>query len=109
MESRICSAIRGKRALQFFYDGGVRTVEPMAYGVTPAGHEVLHAYQLEGFSRKGEHSGWKVFRVSSIRDIREMELPNHVTRDLDEERHTEGENPHESGLSTVFAMKKTIL
>jgi hypothetical protein len=69
MHSAICDAIGAPRVIRFQYDGGMRTVEPHAYGQSNAGNDLLRAYQLSGASRSGESSGWKLFRVDEMTGI----------------------------------------
>ena len=50
-EHEICHSIRKRRRVRFWYRGGVRTVEPYAYGVGDGGRPLLRAYQVSGHSR----------------------------------------------------------
>lgn len=68
MISDICTAIHKRQRLQFWYDSGVRLVEPYAYGVGDGGRELLRAYQVSGFSHSREE-GWKLFRVDEMHEI----------------------------------------
>lgn len=69
MEDReICDAIHRHRRVRFWYRGGLRTVEPYAYGVADGGHPILRAYQVSGYSRSREQ-GWKLFRVEEIEEF----------------------------------------
>lgn len=67
-EHEICDAIHKRRRLRFWYRGGLRTVEPYAYGVADGGHPILRAYQVSGYSRSHERS-WKLFRVTEIEEL----------------------------------------
>lgn len=62
----ICSAIRSQQVVEFYYDGGARTVEPFCHGTSTAGNEVLRGYQTGGYSSSGNPVGWKLFTVSDI-------------------------------------------
>jgi hypothetical protein len=79
----------------FNYDGLARTVEPHVYGVNTAGHEALSAYQTGGFSRSSDRPGWRMFLLSGIRDLVVEDAKFEVTRP--------GYNPHDSGMSRIFA------
>jgi len=69
MEDReICDAVHKRRRVRLWYRGGLRTVEPYAYGVADGGHPVLRAYQVSGYSRSREQ-GWKLFRVDEIKEF----------------------------------------
>jgi hypothetical protein len=70
MKPLICTAISSKKIISFYYNGGFRTLEPFCYGVSPAGIEVLRAYQTGGYSKSGNHAGWKLFRVSEISNLK---------------------------------------
>lgn len=69
MNTTICSAIRSKQIITFYYDGGERSVEPFCYGVSSAGNEVLRGFQIGGYSESGNPVGWKLFRVDEISRI----------------------------------------
>ena len=68
MDSDIVNAIRNQNLIEFYYDGGSRTVEPHCYGLTTAGNEGLRAYQVDGFSSSGT-LGWKMFDLSKATRI----------------------------------------
>jgi hypothetical protein len=68
----ICSAIRSRRVIEFYYHGGYRTVEPFCLGVVMTGeadNESLLCYQTGGFSELREVVGWKLYRASEMEDI----------------------------------------
>ena len=60
MNSLITSAIRQMKLIQFYYNDGIRVVEPHCHGITTAGNEGLRAYQVSGYSESG-NLGWKMF------------------------------------------------
>ena len=64
----ICEAIHHRRRVRFWYRGGIRTVEPYAYGVDAGGHPILRAYQTSGYSRSSAE-GWKLFRVDELKEF----------------------------------------
>ncbi|NQW08602.1 MAG: hypothetical protein HQ481_01780 [Alphaproteobacteria bacterium] len=64
-EHELCGAIHHRQVVQFWYRGGLRLVEPYAFGVGDGGHPLLRAYQVSGFSRSREQ-GWKLFHVDEI-------------------------------------------
>jgi hypothetical protein len=66
MNPVLCVAIRNRRIVTFYYDGGRRSVEPYCYGASGAGHELLRGYQAAGYSRSGTPHGWKMFRVTEL-------------------------------------------
>jgi hypothetical protein len=66
MNTVICAAIKARAVVQFYYDGGLRTVEPHCHGISRAGKEVLRAYQTAGYSKSGNPVGWKLFEVAKI-------------------------------------------
>jgi len=68
MNSQICYAIRNKNLIEFYYNGGTRTVEPHCHGVTTAGNEGLRAYQVDGYSESG-NMGWKMFDMGKASRI----------------------------------------
>ena len=66
MNLLLCSAIRHRRLVTFYYDGGRRTVEPYRHGTSEAGHDLLRGYQAAGYSRSGAPQGWKMFRLDEL-------------------------------------------
>lgn len=67
-EHEICDAIHRHHRIRFWYRGGVRTVEPYAYGIMEGGDPILRAYQVSGYSRS-RSEGWKLFHVADISDF----------------------------------------
>jgi hypothetical protein len=67
-EHEICDAIHKRRRVRFRYRGGIRTVEPYAYGADDGGHPILRAYQVSGYSRSRER-GWKLFRMDEVKEF----------------------------------------
>lgn len=68
MNTNIKNAIRNRNLIEFYYDGGNRTVEPHCYGITTAGNEGLRAFQVDGHSSSGK-MGWKMFDLGKADDI----------------------------------------
>ena len=66
MNPLLCSAIRHRRVITFYYDGGRRTVEPYCHGASEAGHDLLRGYQTAGYSSSGAPQGWKMFRLDEF-------------------------------------------
>lgn len=62
----IASAITERRAIQLYYEPGLRIIEPHALGYGSSGQVLLRAFQTEGASASGEHVNWKLFRVDRI-------------------------------------------
>lgn len=70
MQQAICDAIEAHHLLKLDYGGTARIVEPHIYGHDSHGHELLSAYQVSGGSLSGEHSGWKLFDLTKVGDLR---------------------------------------
>lgn len=70
MASQICTAIQNMNLLSFTYDGFDRIVEPHACGNDKKGNDVLRAFQVGGGSESGDATGWKLFVVSNIRNLK---------------------------------------
>ena len=66
MNPLVCSAIRHRRLVTFYYDGGRRIVEPYCHGASATGHDLLRGYQTAGYSRSGAPEGWKMFRLDEL-------------------------------------------
>ena len=70
MEYQIIKAINSHLKLTFDYNGGHRLVEPYCFGVSTADNLVLRAYQIDGYSKSGKSSGWKMFCIDKIDGLR---------------------------------------
>ena len=68
MNSQVCNAIKNMNVIEFYYNGGIRTVEPHCHGVTTAGNEGLRAYQTEGYTESGK-MGMKMFDLGKASNI----------------------------------------
>ncbi len=93
MNMAICTAIRNRAVVQFYYDGGTRTVEPHCHGISTTGNEVLRAYQTAGYSESGKSVGWKILEVAKITSFRQADVTFSTNRP--------GYNPNDSGMSSV--------
>jgi len=67
MRALVCQAIEQGRVIRFHYDGGTRDVEPHVHGFGQDGAELMRGYQVSGFSRSGQTTGWKLFRLDEVR------------------------------------------
>ena len=63
----VCQAIAQRKVIRFHYDGGTRDIEPHVHGVGKDGGELLRGYQVSGFSRSGQVTGWKMFKLDEVR------------------------------------------
>ncbi len=72
MNTQICNAIRNRKLVEFYYNGGNRIVEPHCHGVTTAGNEALRAYQVDGYSESG-NMGWKMFVLDNASNVNVLE------------------------------------
>jgi hypothetical protein len=75
MNDFICSAIRGRRLLEFQYHGQLRVVAPYCHGFTPPGNEVLRAVQLRGAGALGFGKLWKLSELVGLRETGETFAP----------------------------------
>ena len=94
MNPMLCSAIHSKKVIRFYYNGGFRTVEPLCYGVSTAGNEVLRGYQTGGYSESGNPIGWKLFRVSEISLL--------IITDEHFDGIRPGYNPNDSAMAIIY-------
>lgn len=72
IRASLCSAIKTRRVIEFYYHGGFRAAEPFCLGVTVSGeadNESLLCYQVGGYSEFGNPVGWKLYRASEIEDL----------------------------------------
>ena len=93
MNTAICAAIGARAVLQFYYDGGLRTVEPHCHGISSARNEVVRAYQTAGYSRSGKPVGWKLFVVADISKLQSLSLTFRKDRP--------GYNKNDQGMTRV--------
>jgi predicted DNA-binding transcriptional regulator YafY len=68
MNTTICQAIKEKRLIQFYYDGGTRVVEPHMVAENEAGHYSLSAWFVRGYSSSGGQ-GWREYLLSGISSL----------------------------------------
>ena len=95
IKTTLCSAIRSRHLIEFYYNGGSRLVEPFCYGeITPGDNEVLECYQVSGYSEFGEPVGWKLFRVSEISGL---EIAGEQFTGIRPEY-----DPHSSVMTTIY-------
>jgi hypothetical protein len=70
----ICSAIKNRRLIQFYYKGQNRVLIPGAYGSHKTTHnQLLRAYQVRGGRNTGETPGWGLFKVSDISSLQVLD------------------------------------
>jgi predicted DNA-binding transcriptional regulator YafY len=68
MQPVLIAAIEGRRLVSFWYDPGVRVVEPHTLGYGSDGQLLLRAFQIEGASASNQRFNWKLFRLDRMRD-----------------------------------------
>ena len=72
-QSIICSAIKSRNLISFYYTGddrpGIRTVEPFMIAHTSKDHLSLSAWFLYGASESGDGQGWRDYLLSDISQI----------------------------------------
>ena len=93
MNAAICAAIKSRAVVQFYYNGGPRTVEPHCHGISTAGNEVLRGYQTAGYSSSGNPVDWKLFVVADISSLRQTGATFPANRP--------DYNPNDRGMSSV--------
>jgi hypothetical protein len=71
MNTQICEAIKARAVVNFYYDGGMRIVEPHCHGISKDNNELLRGYQTEGYSQSGNPVGWKLFSVGKISSLKQ--------------------------------------
>ncbi len=69
MNTVLCQAIRERRIVRFYYDGGTRDVEPHCHGCSKDENDLLRGYQTSGHSTSSESVGWKMFRLDRVSDL----------------------------------------
>ena len=66
----ICQAIKGRRRLEFEYDGLFRVVEPYCHGTTIQGRESLRAIQVGGWSRSAMIASGKLWTLAKMTNVK---------------------------------------
>ena len=66
MNTILCQAISERRVVRFYYDGGVRDVEPNCHGCSKDDNDLLRGYQVGGYSSSGDSIAWKMFRLDRM-------------------------------------------
>jgi predicted DNA-binding transcriptional regulator YafY len=90
----LCQAIAQRKVVRFAYRGGYRDVEPHCHGVTSRGHEVLRGYQIAGYSRSDDATGWRLFRLDGVADLGVIEQSFQGPR--------RGYDPHDKDMETIY-------
>ena len=94
MNQKICSAIKARNIIIFYYDGGLRRIEPYCHGLSKKGKELLRAFQISGYSRSKNPIGWKLFSISKISNLKILkDTFHHVRHEY---------NPKDSAMSRIF-------
>lgn len=94
MNALICRAIHERRVLRFYYDGGIRDVEPHCHGCSKDDNDLLRGYQIGGYSSSGEPVGWKMFRLDRLSGLVVTETTFHGARPE--------YDPHDNRMATVY-------
>ena len=69
MRATIKEAIENMQLVEFYYDGGRRTVELHCYGQSSKGNDVIRAFQVSEYSSSGK-MGWKLYDLSKASSIK---------------------------------------
>jgi len=93
MNNVICDAIHRRSVITFYYNGGMRTVEPHCYGISTAGNDVLRGYQTGGYSESGNSVGWKMYEVAGMTNI---QISGNTFN-----QNRPGYNPNDKGMSVI--------
>ncbi|WP_419868020.1 hypothetical protein [Chryseobacterium sp. CT-SW4] len=93
MKQKIIEAIENQNVIEFYYEGGLRVIEPHCYGETTAGNKGLRGYQIDGYSSSGQ-MGWKMYDLSKADNIE-------ITEDRFEVRT--GYKRGDKGMSEIYA------
>lgn len=94
MNTTIASAIRERHALEFFYKGHRRVVEPHTYGLDrKAQKEKLSAWQITG--KPADEPDWRYYEVAEIGELRELPQSFGKARD--------GYKRNDPRMSTIYA------
>lgn len=100
LKDALREAITNGSIVEFYYRGGVRQVEPYAYGIHKvSSNEVLSAYQVGGYSRSKKLLRWRLFLLKHIKDLRITSQ----TFDCANRPHYKSKD---SRMSIVFCAKK---
>jgi hypothetical protein len=68
----VCGAITAKQLLAFRYEGFERVVEPHLCGRNEAGHDVLQAWFVRGYSQSEARAGWRTYLLSEMHEVRAL-------------------------------------
>lgn len=66
LEPMVCEGISDRLLMMFAYADTVRVVEPHLCGVNSAGHVVMSAWLLPGYSRSDPDGGWRSFLLERM-------------------------------------------
>ena len=65
-------AVQQRKIITFKYDDDEkpRTVEPFIHGKSEGGKLLLRGFQVKGSSDSAEESGWKLFDVEKMKEVK---------------------------------------
>ncbi|MFC1914212.1 hypothetical protein ACFLXF_02950 [Chloroflexota bacterium] len=73
IRSKVCSAIKSRQIIEFYYHGVDLWVEPFCLGIVQsdkADNEDLLCYQVGSYGELAEAVGWKLYRASEMKSLR---------------------------------------
>ncbi len=77
----ICQAIRERRLLQFYYDGGTRVVEPHQLAYNERENVALSAYWVRGYSESHDTSNrWREYLADEMSSVAVLDEQFHGPR-----------------------------
>lgn len=65
-------AVQQRKLITFKYDDDtkIRTVEPFVHGKSEGGKLLLRGFQVKGASDSAEESGWKLFEIDKMKEVK---------------------------------------
>lgn len=65
----IIDAMDWPQLIVFRYSGTSRVVAPFVVGVSSEGNPLMRGYQIEGTSKSGKGSGWRMFQILKMEEV----------------------------------------
>jgi hypothetical protein len=69
VRDELTAAVTNRRIVTFTYQGFPRRVQPAEVGVNRKGKDTLHAYQVDGGSKRGGIPHWRNFHVEDMQGL----------------------------------------
>jgi hypothetical protein len=65
-----CEALKNGSQVEIVYDGETRLIEFHTIGVSKDGRPIARVWQVQGGSKSGDSTGWKLLRLNDMQFVK---------------------------------------